>query len=397
MRHSANLDILRSLAVSAVLGDHLIATLVAHTGFGSQSLVPYGYSMGQAGVLAFFVHTSLVLMYSLERMSSSSGQVTLHFYVRRFFRIYPLSVFCVTLALILHVPDVTWRLPDPVTPQMIVSNLLLAQNIFGKGSVLAPLWSLPFEVQMYLALPALYFLTLRKWAIGYLLCLFAIFGGLATVFHSVTGGHLEIIEYVPCFISGVLCYALRNRVRAVLPAALWAPFVLLLGFGSILLRNGAHPKGSFLTSWIFCLILGLAINVFHDSASKPLNTVAEKIAQYSYGVYLVHIPVIYLVFLVLGVKSALFGTILVLTITALASVVTYHFIELPFINLGRKLSSPRPVSSSWTMSAENPSLVLASGQLFPPKDAEPFARVSAADPRPPRDAGPHEVPPRERG
>src|ERR1035441_1228406 len=91
MRHSANLDILRSFAVSVVLIDHLVRTLAAHTGFHNAAVMAFTSQIGHAGVLAFFVHTSLVLMYSLERLNRTAGRVGLRFYLRRFFRIYPLS------------------------------------------------------------------------------------------------------------------------------------------------------------------------------------------------------------------------------------------------------------------------------------------------------------------
>src|ERR1035437_1337666 len=166
MRHSANLDILRAFAVTIVCVEHLVRTLNAHTGFHNEAVCAFTSQIGRAGVLAFFVHTSLVLMYSLERMAGSTDRVSLRFYIRRFFRIYPLSMFCVTLAVILHIPSNTWTVPDAVTPRVIVSNLLLVQNIIGKSNVIGPLWSLPYEVQMYLVLPALFFLARSRWAVG---------------------------------------------------------------------------------------------------------------------------------------------------------------------------------------------------------------------------------------
>ncbi len=59
---SANLDLLRTIAVLLVLIQHLCRRLhIEHL-----SWIPTT-SLGYFGVLLFFVHTSLVLMYSLER------------------------------------------------------------------------------------------------------------------------------------------------------------------------------------------------------------------------------------------------------------------------------------------------------------------------------------------
>ena len=48
--------------------------------------------VGIFGVLLFFVHTSLVLMYSMQRSGLTGFALMKNFHVRRFFRIYPLSV-----------------------------------------------------------------------------------------------------------------------------------------------------------------------------------------------------------------------------------------------------------------------------------------------------------------
>ena len=96
-RHnSPNLDILRAIAVLTVVVDHLIPTF-AFRGY----VIPHTVSeltlhIGQSGVLAFFVHTSLVLMYSLERIPAPTHWAQAwRFYVRRAFRIYPLALVCV--------------------------------------------------------------------------------------------------------------------------------------------------------------------------------------------------------------------------------------------------------------------------------------------------------------
>lgn len=83
---------LRSIAVVTVIIDHLIPTLVYHGVHVPVTLRALTEYIGQAGVLAFFVHTSLVLMSSLERMQGSStlGRLAARVYVRRFFRAPPL-------------------------------------------------------------------------------------------------------------------------------------------------------------------------------------------------------------------------------------------------------------------------------------------------------------------
>ena len=92
-QNSPNLDILRAIAVLTVVVDHLVPTLRFH-GYEVPHLVQLlTLHIGNAGVLAFFVHNSLVLMYSLERAGGAGrGAWFWRFYLRRGLRIYPLAL-----------------------------------------------------------------------------------------------------------------------------------------------------------------------------------------------------------------------------------------------------------------------------------------------------------------
>jgi peptidoglycan/LPS O-acetylase OafA/YrhL len=189
---------------------------------------------------------------------------------------------------------------------------------------------------MYLVLPYLYYLALKKRSVIYLCVLLAFFCGFGFLIAGESGGHLNMAAYVPCFLCGVLCYSLRDRILAFIPSVFWPLFLLFIFFGYGLTNPHDNPK--FWIGWIFCLLLGLAINAFRDSANVPLNVVAEKIALYSYGMYLIHVPILYLVFMVFGVKNLFFGPLLFVVFTMVASFITYHLIESPLIDVGRKLS-----------------------------------------------------------
>ncbi len=345
MKHSANLDILRSFAVVTVMIDHLTPTLALHTGFHNQAILNFTAQIGHAGVLAFFVHTSLVLMYSLERMHTTTDRVTIPFYIRRFFRIYPLAIFAVLTVLLLHIPAFTWKPATPLTTPVIVANFLLIQNIFTKQYVLGPLWSLPYEIQMYIVLPALYLLARRRRGPSMLAGLIAFFYMVGAVLGYRTG-HLNMAAYIPCFLCGVLCYSLRNRIRQNIPAILWPPLVLTLISVFALANRYDYPgwlgtSPTFWSGWLFSLALGLAINVFYDSRSRAGNFLANKTALYSYGMYLAHVPVLYLIFMKLHIQYLPLGVPLFFVLTAVISIATFHLIESPFVELGKKLTANR--------------------------------------------------------
>jgi peptidoglycan/LPS O-acetylase OafA/YrhL len=80
-----------------VLAQHLLNRfqLAGKLGLGT-------ITIGSFGVLLFFVHTCLVLMYSMERSNLEGRRLADNFYIRRIFRIYPLSIFAVLAAVALH-------------------------------------------------------------------------------------------------------------------------------------------------------------------------------------------------------------------------------------------------------------------------------------------------------
>src|ERR1017187_99512 len=96
---SGNLDLIRAAAVLSVLFQHVC---------DYNRLAPpmIRWHVGQLGVITFFVHTSMVLMLSLERAKLQGTALFGSFYLRRFFRLYPLSVFSVVRLL----------LPAPLLP-----------------------------------------------------------------------------------------------------------------------------------------------------------------------------------------------------------------------------------------------------------------------------------------
>jgi peptidoglycan/LPS O-acetylase OafA/YrhL len=337
-QNSANLDLLRSIAVFAVMIDHLVPTLAYHGVDVPLWFLLFTEHIGQAGVLAFFVHTSLVLMYSLERLATQpGGSLTARFYVRRFFRIYPLAIACVLGVLAFGVPDATWREPIPVTSEEIAANLLLVQNFVSGHSVLVPLWSLPYEVEMYLVLPALYFIARRVNGVGWLCTLLAACSIGGYLIGQRYDGHMNLAAYIPCFLSGVLCYALRERIRPVLPVWAWWIFLATIISAFCLTQLGAD-KPAYWIGWIYCLIIGLAINAFDDSRRPLLNQVALKVATYSYGLYLLHVPVLYVVYSLWDPATVWLGVLVYFVLTAILAVLAFRLLEAPMMNLGRRLT-----------------------------------------------------------
>lgn len=349
-QNSPNLDILRAIAVLTVVVDHLIPTL-RHRGWEiPHALSEWTLHIGHAGVLAFFVHTSLVLMYSLERIGHRGWGMAWRFYVRRALRIYPLALAVIVLVVLLAWPEAPWK--NAHAPRhdrsTIVANLLLVQNLWTGHNLLTPLWSLPYEVEMYLVLPVLYLVARHvhglRWISAALVT--AIIGG--WMLNKIQHGHMNLAAYVPCFLAGVLCYLLRDRIAPRISGRWWWLFVL----AAVAAYCGAHTISDRLIywmGWLYALIIGLAIPLFHDSPLHRLNRASEKVALYSYGIYLLHVPALHLVFeiwrpgerlladrplaVTYGIEVPIF-----LALTAVAAIAAYHLLEAPMVRLGRRLS-----------------------------------------------------------
>ena len=341
LQHSANLDLLRAVAVTCVIVHHLALTVHDHMGLLPLWTLDHFRALGHAGVLMFFVHTSMVLMESLDRLIRKEERPTAVFYIRRAFRIYPLAIVAILIAVVLHVPAKTWGTSDAgPTLRVILSNLLLIQNLVVKQQVLGPLWSLPYEVQMYVVLPLLHSIATRVRALRNLLLLYGGFCGIGlTLLHFTP--RLNMFAYIPCFLCGVLCYAIsRGRPVKRVPGALWVPF-LLCAVACFITPIRFGEEATDWSGWLLCLVLGCIIPFVRDVRSRWLGTSGQQVAQYSYGVYLFHPVALWLMFMKLPAGNVSLRVTAFLLLTALFAVAGYHLIELPFIQLGKRFHAAR--------------------------------------------------------
>ena len=322
-----NLDVLRAVAVLSVIAAHLLRHVLGIQGTRGVTVD----ELGRFGVLVFFVHTSLVLMMSLDRTKSSRPM--LDFYIRRVFRIYPLSVFAVLLAVILHIPSMPDHLYKFAGTNHIIQNLLLVQNVTGHYSVIGPLWTLPYEIQMYLALPLLY-VALKRSPPGavFVVWFLAIMARVITL--AFVGWNLTAIGFVPCFIGGVFAYRARETRRAFLPGYGWpAALVSIFALYAWMHGTGEAP----MLDYIMCLALGAALACFKDIRTTRFTRVCRTVAKYSYGSYLFHVPVMWISFFMIAAPDLQWPAFVGLSLAIPWA--AYRWIEEPMIALGRRLAA----------------------------------------------------------
>ena len=292
-------------------------------------------------MLLFFVHTSLVLMNSMERAALNGWPLYRNFYIRRFFRIYPLSVTIVLIAIGLGVDsDIhgVAGLSFAARPGVIsiFSHLLLIQNIMHVKSIVNVLWSLPFEIQMYVVLPLLFTWIREKARWWHVVILW--FASLLTATiqpHVSVLSRLSILGVVPNFLGGAIAFALPCKFR--IKSFLWPIFVLSVV--SIFAAKPSQPLG-----WALCLIVGALIPQFEEIRTSWLKAASKQIAKYSYGIYLSHQFCIWIALGLLAHWPLWFRissfTVLIITIP----IVLYHTIEKPMIDIGIRVAERTPVA-----------------------------------------------------
>jgi peptidoglycan/LPS O-acetylase OafA/YrhL len=324
---SANLDFLRMNAVLLVVFFHLL-TFFGKTHLGSLNLIP----MGSLGVFLFFVHTSLVLMLSLERQQekfSGRGMFPI-FMLRRVFRIYPLSLLVVGMIVACKLPlghlEPGRLSAAAISAKTLVSNLLLVQNLTNTNSILGPLWSLPYEMQMYLFLPALFLLARKVKSFWWLVALW--FGSVVLALAHAKFGHMpDFVKYVPCFMPGIIAYRASSQVRAKFAFVGWPIFLFAL-YAAFMLEQGKD------NGWVICLMTGLAIPLFAEMTNPVLRRVSNVVAKYSYGIYLVHYFSIWLAFMELHWLPMWAQWAAFVVSLALICFAFYHLVEAPMIQAG---------------------------------------------------------------
>ncbi len=340
---SRNLDVLRLIAVLLVVQCHLFIFWGDPTFYG---FIKPNW-LGRYGVTLFFVHTALVLMASMDRQWSKTGRRHFYsiFFVRRAFRIFPLATAALFIVVLLNIPgEITRHSIYHINGSrtMLLANFLLVQNFVTGGSILGPLWSLPFEWQMYISLPFFYFLVRR---IDNVLALFFIWSipiliaiSYSTRINRFNSSHpvWKIPDwhyYAPCFIAGILAYfvAVKMKPRPIFPPITIPALVAIIGI-PMMSNNGFHKFAP------ATLMVGLAIPYCREIRFGWFSEMARIVVRYSYGIYVLHMIGIYLAFMKLTKQSHLVQWMVFAAFVIVVPVAFYHLLEHPAIQFGNRIA-----------------------------------------------------------
>jgi peptidoglycan/LPS O-acetylase OafA/YrhL len=174
------LDVLRGLAALAVVFDHASYYLLHHV----RTIVYQWFHPGDYGVFVFFIISGYIVPASLERKGSVRT-----FWVSRLFRLYPLYLLAVGIAVALyyaHLGSIRGEDSDPAAS--ILSQLLMMSNVLAGSNLPSVVWSLSYEMVFYLLLTALFIARVHKhsswYALGFAAAAVAVGGVLPQAFFT---------------------------------------------------------------------------------------------------------------------------------------------------------------------------------------------------------------------
>ena len=351
-RHVVALDVLRGIAAMVVLLGH--CTLVYGLPVEVRRVVDVVLNQ-RAAVLIFFVLSGYVLTYAWLRLSDEP-RAHLRFYLRRFFRLMPALWAASALALVLLIafpldPGAS-RYSDWMhhSYQQVGAGRAARSFLGTDNAVVPPTWTITVEILGSLLMPLLVAILNRRGVIAWTALVFL---ALVSLTLAEWYSRLSFLAFILQFACGAaLALSLENRAigRCGLFAAsgiallfLSRPLLWLLITGTlqpIEYRVNAALPALFETVGAVLLIAALA----SGSADKTLLSARpmRALGHWSYGMYLIHFPVLRLAGYMLPpmppVPATLLLTAVTVATTCVLAALLLRFVETPGIALGKRLT-----------------------------------------------------------
>jgi peptidoglycan/LPS O-acetylase OafA/YrhL len=339
-RSFASLDGLRALSIIGVVWHHTTNNVAGWVAL----------RRGFLGVDFFFIISGFLIVTLLLRERRIAGDFSLrHFYVRRFLRIFPAY-----WAMLLIVTCVAYFKPGHLSTEIkrdIPFALLYISNLVPMLSLLSITWSLSTEEQFYLVVPALQksmpqlFPKLLLPA-AYLLVILPPFGVLPNLNMP---GFFRQTTFGPILLGVMLAYSCDSpRGWAYISKALGNPMSPLFALAFVLLAC-SYP-GSDIAGWprlaihVALLIFLASCVVREHHVLLPILTwwPIRRIGVVSYGIYLYHLIVYWLVAKALDLSNVSFKYALFCGVAAASwafAEFSYRSFEIRFLNMRARFSS----------------------------------------------------------
>lgn len=337
--------------LNSLRGLAAIVVLVAHFSGATGWLGGYpGTGAGQLGVMLFFVLSGFLMSY-LYLARSFDSHALWRYVVARFARVVPLFVAVVVASAVLPRVGVTGVFFDLPTRAMVASHVLL---LSGKNI----LWTIPTELHFYAVFVVFWWIAGRSFAIG-VACisatgLISIVSGTPRYRGEVAGlaYDFRLPQVIPYFVSGVLMGIVyrswqlppsRQRqsfatVLLVIPLMYPTIFEKIFGFRHELWNDS-------LVLVVVSAVFAVVLFAVPDDSRLLANPTGDFLGKISYSLYLLHVPVMWLVRkLPLPEDLPLTNTLrfgIFLALAVLVAWVVYEVLERPAQRFLRERLLPR--------------------------------------------------------
>lgn len=338
---STRLDFLDGLRGVAAL-----AVFLAHAGHKASPafrtyIEPY-FNVGSWGVVLFFLCSGFILPVSLERQGSLG-----RFWIRRFFRLYPLYwVNVVIMAMIgPGEPRMVLSGPPAQSIPIFLANLTMFQAFMGFPHLMALYWTLTLELLFYILLSLLFLLKLNMRISSATLALIVLSICAELViplpFAFSYSTHLILI------LVGLVAY--RHYSGALRPAVGGA--VLLLTPLMLVIPLLVDPRDSQQQlPWVVAQMAACAcFGAAYLLRARPVHPFLRHLGRISYSIYLMHTIVLDSI---PQMSTPLLTLLVWLVVLLLLASATYQWIEQPMIAWGQRLTRPADREASRAMPAQ---------------------------------------------
>ncbi|MCW5213457.1 acyltransferase [Desulfobulbus sp. TB] len=350
------IDALRGIAILGVVLVHS-SQWVAPTA----SFLTKVAAEGARGVQLFYIASALTLFLSMAARNNKEERPILSFYIRRFFRIAPLFYCAIIIYTAYYGMSARYWAPNGLELRYIPLTALFMHGWHPETitSVVPGGWSIAVEMTFYLFVPYLFLKlnSIKSTLIALLLSLILSRITSVVIVYLMSPYYPEDQQYLvesfsflwffsqlPVFIAGILLYyAIKKYPYADKQVALLLLAVslfLFLAFLSVSTFGNLLPK-HFLYGVAF-IIFALSLNYYPNRFF--VNGLIVWAGKLSFSIYLVHFGVLIIMRLIFsegfwfsGNMGFILAFILVLTSSAAISYVSYRIVELPGINLGKRL------------------------------------------------------------
>lgn len=295
-----------------------LLVLISHLGVSIA-----GRNPGVVAVIVFYLLAGYVVAQLWQRWQDQP-RACQRFYADRCWRILPQYLAALVLALL------AWRLGaqspflsrSPGFVDLAANFSILPLNYYmytGQDAftLIPPAWSLAAELQFYLLAPLLLMLPASR--------ILLVFGASLLIFLLAQARILDLdhlgYRLLPgmlfIFLAGVLIrqQAQRASIRALL-GSLWCCLLIYLAW---LLAAGAQAPYNIEVALGLLIGLPLVAGLAHHSPVGRLKTINSRLGILSYGIFLYHFPVIWLLQLAPSIHGVqqVFAVVIISILTAL--------------------------------------------------------------------------------